>query len=94
MWMVEEDVGMIFGKKHSPRDPEYCFCRAATRFDEEADAKRQMVIRTHPLMCKHESNVSLCDPADVLEDLYALEIDLALKIVKTRKDIEKLEGEV
>ena len=39
-----------------------------------------------------ESNVCLCDPTEVLTDLYDLEIELVMKLLKTREAIETLEG--
>ena len=58
----------------------------------EARHKAAMKAREALRGNKRESNACLCDPADVLTDLYDLEIELVMKLLKVRSNIETLEG--
>ena len=58
----------------------------------EARHKAAMRVREALMGNRIESNACLCDPADVLTDLYDLEIELVMKLLKTREAIETLEG--
>jgi hypothetical protein len=57
-------------------------------------ARRAMLIRTHPLMCKRVAEATPCDPQDAIKDLKALINRLDITIFEILQMKEQKEADL